>query len=288
MATVEKLADGSYEVSSHTGNGVKYSVKLEPHPSCTCPHFQNRLAVTWENSEDGLICKHIEDVLVTEGKMKNGDRKSNKNGPWLSKGGYNMDEVVSALQKSIRRGMEFEAGFWTLELVDSGYWRYLFDRLATISCEDIGLANPLAVVVVSAVRQGIEVKLKEAEKRGKKWVNVPTEQLGFLILYLCRSPKSRQGDDFIWYVQKERKKGKRLNMFEWAIDEHTKRGREKIKQIAREKGISVEKTQEEEFYLNGGLLDKPVDVGGINWSKILFEDMGLSYSGYKLKTEEDE
>ena len=95
-----------------------------------------------------------------------------------SKNGYPIDEVVSALQKSIRRGMEFEAGFWALELIDSGYWRYLMDRLQTIAAEDIGLANPNAVLMVSVIRQGIEARVKE-----KKWMNVPKEQIGFLILY---------------------------------------------------------------------------------------------------------
>ena len=101
---VKKISDGSYEVESHNGNGF-YKVKLDP-PSCTCPHFQKRLAVTWENGSEGQICKHIEDVLILEGKMKEKDRKGgNKEEPWLSKNGYPMDEVTSALQKSIRRGL---------------------------------------------------------------------------------------------------------------------------------------------------------------------------------------
>ncbi len=205
---------------------------------------------------------------------------------WLSKNGYQMDEVVSALQKSIRRGLEFEAGFWALELIDSGYWRYLMDRLQTIAAEDIGLANPMAVVLVSAVRQGIEVKLQEAERRGKKWMSVPKEQLGLAILYLCRSNKSRQCDDFICYIAKKRKEGKRLEIPEYALDEHCKRGREKIRQVAKEKGIAIGKVGEEEFYRRGGLLDKAADVGGIDWSKTLFEEMELRYTGYQLGKDE--
>lgn len=282
----ERLEDGSYEVASHTGNGAVYRVSLKPHPSCSCPHFQNRLAVSWEGSQEGQICKHIEDVMIEEGKMKETDRKNGKkNGPWLSKGGYPMDEVVSSLQKSIRRGLEFEAGFWALELIDSGYWRYLMDRLQTIACEDIGLANPMAVVVVNGVRQGIEVKLQEAERRGKKWMSVPTEQIGFLILYLCRSPKSRMADDFIWYIGKKRKEGKRLEIPEHALDEHCKRGREKIKEAAREKGITITRAGEEEFYQNAGLLeggDNAEKIGGHNWSRDLFEEMGIPYAGYEL------
>jgi len=286
-AMIEKIADGSYQVKSHTGNGMKYRVVLEPKPSCTCPHFQKRLAVTWEGGEQGLVCKHIEDVMIAEGKMGEKDRKGgSKNGPWLSKGGYNMDEVTSAVQKAIRRGEEKEAGFWALEMVDGGYWRYLLHRLQTIACEDIGLANPSAVLIVSAVRQGMEMRWREMQERGKNWMPVPTEQIGFLILYLCRSPKSRMADDFMWLLQKKRKEGMKLEMPEHAIDEHTKRGKERIKGIAREKGITVEKAQEEEFYRKGGLLkdgDNAEKVGGINWSQALFSDMDIPYTGYSLK-----
>jgi len=216
-------------------------------------------------------------------RIKEGDMTESEKKEWLSKNGYHMDEIASALQKSVRRGMEFEAGYWALELIDSGYWRYLMDRLQTIAAEDIGLANPMAVVIVNAVRQGIEAKLQEAERRGKKWMSVPKEQIGLVILYLCRSDKSRQCDDFMCYIAKKRKEGKRLEIPDYALDEHCKRGREKIRQVAKERGITVGKADEEEFYCRGGLLDKPADVGGIDWGKILFKEMGLPYTGYQLR-----
>ena len=40
-----------------------------------------------------------------------------------TKGGYALDEVVSALTKEIRRGNEDHSLFWSLELVESGYAR---------------------------------------------------------------------------------------------------------------------------------------------------------------------
>ena len=205
---------------------------------------------------------------------------------WVTKNGYQMDEVVSALQKSIRRGLEFEAGFWALELIDSGYWRYLMDRLQTIAAEDIGLANPMGVVLVSAVRQGIEVKVQEAERRAKPWVNIPREQIGLVILYLCRSTKSRMADDFICYVARKRKEGKRLEIPDYALDEHTKSGREKIRDMAKQEGITVARAGEEEFYQNGGLLkggDNAEKITGHNWSRVLFEEMRIPYTGYKLR-----
>jgi|GEM_PF-275298 len=283
---ITKRPDGKFIVRSHSDKKVFYEVGLEP-PSCTCPHFEKRLAQTWENGGNGQNCKHIEDVLINEGKMKEEERtRKSGNDPWLSKGGYPMDEVTSAIQKSIRRGKEAEAGYWAMEMIDSGYWRYLLHRLQTIACEDIGLADPNAVLLVSAVRQGLETRFQEMKERGKNWMPVPAEQIGFLILYLCRAPKSRMADDFMWYVQKKRKEGKRIEIPEYAVDEHTKRGKEKIRQVAKGKGITIERAQEEEFYLKGGLLKNAVKVskeGQVDWSEVLFKDMDLPYSGYELK-----
>jgi len=56
--------------------------------------------------------------------------------------GYPLDEVRSALQKSIRRRKEWETFYWAYELYDSGMWAYLVRTLVTIAGEDIGLANP--------------------------------------------------------------------------------------------------------------------------------------------------
>lgn len=53
-----------------------------------------------------------------------------------SKRGYDVCEVVSALQKCIRRGDARHAGYWALELFESGYAKWLWRRLLTISAED--------------------------------------------------------------------------------------------------------------------------------------------------------
>jgi replication-associated recombination protein RarA len=50
--------------------------------------------------------------------------------------GYALGEVASALQKAIRRADARLAGYWTIELFESGYREYLWRRLLTISAED--------------------------------------------------------------------------------------------------------------------------------------------------------
>ena len=74
--------------------------------------------------------------------------------PWskiVTKNGYAGDEVISALQKSIRRAKEEDACMFAYEMYISSpqllekMWR----RLLTISVEDIGMGDPMAAVLVN-------------------------------------------------------------------------------------------------------------------------------------------
>ena len=69
-------------------------------------------------------------------------------GEMKTPGGYRNSEVTSALQKSIRRGLEEEALFWGSELDLAGYGAYAWKRLRIIASEDIGLADPGVCVQV--------------------------------------------------------------------------------------------------------------------------------------------
>ena len=53
-----------------------------------------------------------------------------------TKRGYDLGEVVSALQKAIRRGDARLAGYWALEMWSSGFGAYCWRRLLTVSAED--------------------------------------------------------------------------------------------------------------------------------------------------------
>ena len=58
--------------------------------------------------------------------------------------------MTSTVAESIRRGLEEEALFWATELDLAGYGAYLWKRLQIIASEDIGLADPQALVVANA------------------------------------------------------------------------------------------------------------------------------------------
>ncbi len=50
--------------------------------------------------------------------------------------GYALLDVTSAMQKAIRRSDARRAGYWAVELFESGYQQYMWRRLLTISAED--------------------------------------------------------------------------------------------------------------------------------------------------------
>ncbi len=135
-----------------------------------------------------------------------------------TKNGYPLDEVVSALQKSIRRGREEDAAYWALELVDSGMGKYLWRRLLTIAAEDIGIGSPEILPLVAAGWVG-------TKELTRAWDDMSLEFLGTILLAMCRAAKSREGDDFLWYISTLRKRRIRLEIPDYALDEHTARGR---------------------------------------------------------------
>ncbi len=65
------------------------------------------------------------------------------------------DEVISALQKSIRRGYERAACEFAYEMYITSpqYEEKLWRRLLAISVEDIGMGNPEAAIMVNNFNQ---------------------------------------------------------------------------------------------------------------------------------------
>lgn len=137
-----------------------------------------------------------------------------------TKRGYKLDEVVSALQKEIRRGNELMANYWAFELNDSGFWRYCFRRLQVIAGEDIGLANPEAMILVSSVYSSLL-----AQDKVKKIIQVDNNILGFVAIYFARSQKNRHVDYLGGILYKRKEQGWKPDVPDYCIDQHTERGR---------------------------------------------------------------
>lgn len=131
-------------------------------------------------------------------------------------------EVISGLQKHIRRDEEEQAMQAAAELLYSGNKMlvgWLLNRLEVISHEDIGIANPQAVIF-TAITVGQIRELLKAKKDDRASLYVAN-----IILLLCRSPKSRLGDHFQAACGKPVKLGTPYEVPEYAFDKHTHRGR---------------------------------------------------------------
>ena len=138
----------------------------------------------------------------------------------MTKKGYTLFEVASAFQKCIRRGMEEDAMYWTVELFNSGYDEYLWKRVRIITSEDIGLANPtLPAVIASLYSSYLEQKKKKDTKHQPERLFIT-----HAVLLLARSEKSRVVDHALLYFWSNHYcVSKQIPSF--AYDIHTKEGR---------------------------------------------------------------
>ena len=140
----------------------------------------------------------------------------------FTKGGYSLPEVVSALQKSIRRGDERGAIYWAVEMYGSGYWRYLWKRMKIIVSEDIGLAEPGLPATFQALWETF-LELREAQDSRHEPERLP---LVHAVMLLARAKKSRQVDHaLVWAFGSH--EAERREIPDCALDKHTAEGKKR-------------------------------------------------------------
>lgn len=139
-------------------------------------------------------------------------------------GEYDFGECASALQKSIRRGMEYEACYWAYIFHASGYGEYLWRRLSTICAEDIGNGDPQTHILLNALRESWQL----IHKRVKYHTNDKFLFVVQSILFMCRAKKSRENDSLVNLIDEHWKQGKRFEIPRYAIDPHCDRGKEEF------------------------------------------------------------
>jgi len=141
-----------------------------------------------------------------------------------TKHGYDHYELLSALQKCIRRGMEYEAAHFAVELEEFNP-TMLWNRLKIIASEDIGPANPLMPLLIDYLQKQYQTeKSKLAESSYKIYlINA--------IVNLCRSQKSRITDDLQNIIYIERENNNIPTIPDFALDKHTARGKAMGKNI---------------------------------------------------------
>lgn len=135
-----------------------------------------------------------------------------------TRNGYPADEIISALQKSIRRAKEEDATRFAYELYISSpeLEKKMWDRLITISVEDIGMGNPDAAnLVYNLFQMSREFEFSDFDR-----------PLFFThaIRFLCQCEKDRSSDFLVNIVKKKAAMGEPLEIPDYAIDMHTQRG----------------------------------------------------------------
>lgn len=134
-------------------------------------------------------------------------------------GGYFCGEVTSAMQKSIRRGLEPDALFWATELDMAGYGNYVWKRLRIIASEDVGVADSQVAVVVRALYENWVEARKNKDDHSEAWRLF----LVHAVIELCRAPKSRIVDHALM-INYEGERPER-EIPDYALDKHTFRGK---------------------------------------------------------------
>jgi len=196
------------------------------------------------------------------------------------KSGVPYDEVISGLQKMIRRGKEREALVLAQELFDNGFHGAVARRLMIISAEDIGLANPAVVSQVYTLCLGYLMSKKESSSG-----RVEPLALIMSIILLARSPKNRECDDAQIVTIARTKAGKDsaakvISKNETVIvDTHTQRGRARLATQAAETLQAYEDVAMREFLTVGTQLSPHVEVDGNKWGREVRELYGLTYEG---------
>ncbi|MFZ9018294.1 MAG: replication-associated recombination protein A, partial [Ilumatobacteraceae bacterium] len=107
-------------------------------------------------------------------------------------------DVVSAFIKSMRGSDADASVYWLARLLESGEdARFVARRMIVLASEDVGLADPMALLVAVAAAQAVE------------HVGLPEAQLNLAqaALYLAAAPKSNRAALAIWQARSDVRAG---------------------------------------------------------------------------------
>ncbi|MBK8084812.1 MAG: AAA family ATPase [Devosia sp.] len=144
--------------------------------------------------------------------------------PWqrtTTEHGFAADEVISALQKSIRRGLVENALLlgWEMYLTSPEMEEKLWARLSVISVEDVGLGNPEAPILIDT--------LYRMHQRFQRPEHDRFLFAAHAIRVMAAGPKDRTTDDMLNWARHSMAFGERMpEIPDFAIDMHTQRGEE--------------------------------------------------------------
>jgi replication-associated recombination protein RarA len=143
--------------------------------------------------------------------------------PWAgvtTRNGISGDEIISMLQKSIRRGLEHNAlcAAYEMYITSPQFEDKMWRRLLSISVEDIGFGDVHAPELIYTLSNMRKEFLYNDGDRPMFFVHA--------IRYLCRQQKERSSDNVKNMVIKDFAHGRTVTVPDYAYDLHTRKGRE--------------------------------------------------------------
>lgn len=144
--------------------------------------------------------------------------------PWAqvrTRHDFPADEIISALQKEIRRGKAENAALIAYEMTTTSpeLDAYLWRRLLVISVEDIGMGDPWAPILIGQLHRIRQFLGPEAGERILLAIHA--------VRYLCSRPKDRSSDEMTMWIKRAVEAGEQLpEIPDYALDMHTRRGQE--------------------------------------------------------------
>jgi replication-associated recombination protein RarA len=144
--------------------------------------------------------------------------------PWVlvrTVNGFNADEVISSLQKSIRRGLLENALLLAYEMAATSaeLEEHLWARLSVISVEDVGGGSFLEPVIIDSLYR---MHQRFPRGAGDRFLFAT-----HAIRLLATAPKDRVTDEMAnWAKLSVDIRGERPEIPDVAYDMHTRRGRE--------------------------------------------------------------
>ncbi len=184
--------------------------------------------------------------------------------PWTkvaSLHGFAADELISTLQKSIRRGLLENAAlvayemFATSEELEDKAWQ----RLAVISAEDIGFGQPTAPLLIHA--------LDDFRRRIDRSVGDRLLFLMHAVRVLATSEKDRTSDELTTWVRQAVADGAASpDVFDDALDMHTRRGQEMGRDFTH-------------FFLNGAQVANELPGRDVTYRERLLARLNLHRAG---------
>jgi replication-associated recombination protein RarA len=142
--------------------------------------------------------------------------------PWrkvISRNGIQGDLLISALQKSIRRGLVEEAVTFAYEMyiTSAQFEEKLWRRLQAISVEDVGFGDLNAPILINTLNQMRQNFPYTDADRPIFFVHA--------IRYLAAAKKDRTSDNLKNIIITEFEYGRQPTIPDFALDMHTEKGR---------------------------------------------------------------